>query len=106
MPRAHNTSPETLRLLEAFLAHVDAWRYGYDLSKETQLKSGTLYPILMRLELQGWLETQWEDELTPGRPPRHHYRLTATGVRDGRTLMAAMRRRQAWVPGTSGEALA
>jgi len=42
-------SPQTLRVLERFIEHPTAWRYGYELSRETELKSGTLYPILMRL---------------------------------------------------------
>ena len=40
-------SPQTLLILEAFLDHPAEWKYGYDLSKATGLKSGTLYPILM-----------------------------------------------------------
>jgi len=55
------------------------WRHGYDLAKETDLQSGTLYPILMRLAEQGLLEEDWEPSETPGRPPRHIYRLTSTG---------------------------
>ncbi len=58
-----------------------AWHYGYDLSRRSALKSGTLYPILVRLAERGWLETRWTDPERPGRPPRHTYRLTAEGVR-------------------------
>jgi DNA-binding PadR family transcriptional regulator len=80
MPRQPNTSTQTLLLLEALLSRDGEWRYGYDLSRQTGLKSGTLYPILMRLEAQGLLETSWADAEQPGRPPRHLYRLTATGT--------------------------
>jgi DNA-binding PadR family transcriptional regulator len=55
------------------------WRYGYELGQEVGLKSGSLYPILMRLSDRGWLEAEWEDDVPPGRPPRHLYRLTASG---------------------------
>ena len=55
------------------------WRHGYQLAKETDLQSGTLYPILMRLAEQGLLEEEWEPSDTPGRPLRHIYRLTVTG---------------------------
>jgi DNA-binding PadR family transcriptional regulator len=79
MPRSPNSSDQTKRLLAALLGQAETWRYGYDLSKETVLKSGTLYPILMRLEGQGLLETCWEDPPVPGRPPRHLYRLTTSG---------------------------
>jgi PadR family transcriptional regulator PadR len=56
-----------------------AWRYGYDLCQEVGLKAGSMYPILMRLADRGLLETQWERDAPPGRPPRHLYRLTGPG---------------------------
>ncbi|GIJ61237.1 PadR family transcriptional regulator [Virgisporangium aurantiacum] len=80
MPRIPHTSPQTLRLFEALLTDPTRWRYGYDLSRETGLASGTLYPILMRLADQKLLDTGWEPSDEPGRPPRHTYRLTADGV--------------------------
>jgi DNA-binding PadR family transcriptional regulator len=58
-----------------------AWRHGYDLSRETGLKSGTLYPLLMRFFDRGWVEARWAEAETPGRPPRHMYRLTPEGQR-------------------------
>jgi DNA-binding PadR family transcriptional regulator len=54
------------------------WRYGYELATEVHLKSGSLYPILVRLADRELLETSWEQG-PPGRPPRHLYRLTPTG---------------------------
>jgi DNA-binding PadR family transcriptional regulator len=77
-------SKQTLKLLGALTAKAASWHYGYALSRETGLQSGTLYPILMRLEERGWLETQWESpqelaEKRGGRPPRHMYRLTEGG---------------------------
>jgi DNA-binding PadR family transcriptional regulator len=56
------------------------WRYGYDISRQTGLKSGTLYPLLMRLSEQGLLEDAWQEAQQPGRPPRHVYRLTSDGL--------------------------
>ncbi|MBF9134126.1 PadR family transcriptional regulator [Plantactinospora sp. S1510] len=93
MPRIPHTSPQTLRLFEALLAEPDQWRYGYDLSKQTELASGTLYPILMRLADQSLLETRWEAAATPGRPPRHSYRLTADGTALARGRLAERARR-------------
>jgi len=55
------------------------WRHGYDLAKQTGLKSGTLYPILIRLAERGLVEAMWENEQPQGRPRRHLYRLTAAG---------------------------
>ena len=43
--------------LEALGREGQRWRYGYDLGKETGLKSGSLYPILIRLADRGLLET-------------------------------------------------
>lgn len=57
------------------------WRHGYDIARTAGIKSGTLYPMLIRLEAQGWLEAEWQAPAEPGRPPRHAYRLTAEGAR-------------------------
>ena len=80
MTRAPNISRQTRDVLAALLAQPQAWRYGYDLSKETGLKSGTLYPLLIRLSDQALLEAEWRQPLQPGRPPRHAYRLTEKGA--------------------------
>lgn len=76
-------SPQTLLVLDAFLDHPTEWKYGYDLSRSTGLKSGTLYPLLMRLAERKLLETAWEAG-EPGRPPRHMYRFTAEGMQFAR----------------------
>ena len=89
MARRPNSSRQTENVLAALLADSGRWRHGYDLGRETGLKSGTLYPILMRLEQQGWLEEQWEEQPDPGRPRRHLYRLTGLGVEEARRLAAA-----------------
>jgi DNA-binding PadR family transcriptional regulator len=72
-------SPQTLEVLGVFLEAPKTWRYGYDISRDTGLKSGTLYPILMRLAERKLLETSWETG-EPGTPPRHLYRLTRDGM--------------------------
>jgi PadR family transcriptional regulator PadR len=76
-------SPQTLLALDAFLHSPKDWKYGYDISRNTGLKSGTLYPILFRLAEHKLLETSWET-VEPGKPPRHLYRLTADGLRFAR----------------------
>jgi DNA-binding PadR family transcriptional regulator len=88
MPRRPDTSPQTLRLFRALLADPSQWRYGYDLSRETELASGTLYPILMRLAEREFLDTRWEPAEQPGRPPRHIYRLTDAGADHARERLA------------------
>ncbi len=89
MARPLNSSPQTRDLVAALLERPEEWRHGYDLSKETGLKSGTLYPILMRLEKQGWLETRWEEPAVPGRPSRHLYRLQQDRIGAARLAFAA-----------------
>lgn len=79
-------SPQTLRVLEALLEEPAVWHYGYDLSTETGLGSGTLYPILTRLTVRRLLERRWE-AAEPGRPPRHMCRLTTRGVELARTKL-------------------
>jgi DNA-binding PadR family transcriptional regulator len=72
----------------------NGWRHGYDLCREAGIKSGTLYPLLMRLAAQGYLEAEWQTPREPGRPARHAYRLTETGrqlARDNPPLGAAGR---------------
>ena len=80
MRSTRRPSPQAIRLLAALVAKAQAWRYGYDLSKETGLTPGTLYPLLARLEAQGLLESEWREPERDGRPPRHAYRLTRAGA--------------------------
>jgi PadR family transcriptional regulator, regulatory protein PadR len=68
-------------VLSALAADPAVWRYGYELGQEVDLKAGSLYPILMRLCDRGLLDSAWEADPPPGRPPRHLYRLTAAGGR-------------------------
>jgi PadR family transcriptional regulator PadR len=88
MARPSNISPQTLSVLELLLESPRSWHYGYAISKRTGLKSGTLYPILVRLAEQGWLDTQWSQPDEPGRPPRHTYRLTGEGAKSARQRLA------------------
>src|ERR1700730_17543163 len=76
-------SPQTLQVLDAFLEDPQDWKYGYDISRNTELKSGTLYPILLRLPERKRLEASWETAEI-GKPPRHMYRLTPDGLRYAR----------------------
>lgn len=75
-----------MAVILALAASPSKWRYGYDLSQETGLKAGSMYPILMRLADRGLLETAWEQDPPAGRPVRHMYRLTG----EGRTLAKEM----------------
>jgi DNA-binding PadR family transcriptional regulator len=68
-----------------------AWQHGYALMKQTSLQSGTLYPVLLRLCDLGLLEAQWRESDKPGKPPRHVYRLTSTGLAFAREQVAPAR---------------
>lgn len=67
-------------LLAALLLQRVRWQHGYDLSEQTGLSSGTLYPILMRLSDREMVESKWEPSQHEGRPPRKLYRLNAEGI--------------------------
>lgn len=79
MKRRRAPSAQTIEVLRALGADPNAWRYGYDLGAEVGLKSGSLYPILIRLAERGLLDATWEPG-PPGKPPRHMYRLSGAGV--------------------------
>ena len=80
MPRLPATSRTTRLILATFASRPGEWRHGYDLCREAGVKSGTLYPMLIRLADQGLLVAEWRESEKPGRPPRHAYRLTPKGL--------------------------
>ena len=73
-------SAQTLAVLADLCATPSQWRHGYGIARDTGLKSGTLYPVLIRLADRGLVEARWEDEQPAGRPRRHLYRLTPDGL--------------------------
>jgi PadR family transcriptional regulator len=102
--RDRGFSAQTMLVLAALCAEPSAWRHGYDLARETGLKSGSLYPILVRLADRGLLEACWEDVQPAGRPRRHLYRLTSEGLARAQAGLAraAAGPRRAAVPGRRG----
>lgn len=80
--RAVRMSLQTLRVLEAFLENPNDELSGVDVHRRCSLPSGTLYPILLRLESAGWFLSRWEriDPSAAGRPRRRLYRLTPNGL--------------------------
>lgn len=74
-------SGPTLKLLKFMLEHPQEGHSGAHISKETKIGSGTLYPLLQRLELAKWISGEWEnvDPVEVGRPKRKFYKLTPTG---------------------------
>ena len=82
-------SPQALSVLAALCEEPSRWQHGYALATKTGLKSGTLYPILIRLADRGLAEACWQEEPQPGRPRRHLYRLTAGGLASAMRALAA-----------------
>lgn len=77
----------TRTVLAEMLARPSEEHYGYDLLKALGIKAGSLYPILDRLESEGWLTSEWRD--SPGnRPRRRCYRLTGLGTRQAKLLLS------------------
>jgi PadR family transcriptional regulator, regulatory protein PadR len=87
-------SLQTLRVLEAFLENPTDELSGADVQKRGKLASGTLYPILLRLETAGWFVSRWEevDPSSVGRPRRRLYRLTSSGLRRASEVFATFSR--------------
>jgi PadR family transcriptional regulator PadR len=79
MKRNRPLSNEARTLVKTLAEAPLEWHYGYDLIKATGLKSGTLYPILMRLADRGLLEAKWLEPEKLGRPQRHGYMLSPSG---------------------------
>lgn len=72
---------QTMKVLRALMEKPNAGLSGSDIWKETRMFSGTLYPILLRLEKAGWLKSWWEevDPKEAGRPRKRLYQLTGVG---------------------------
>jgi DNA-binding PadR family transcriptional regulator len=79
MTRSRRPSAQTAAVVLALADEPTAWRYGYQLCQQLDIKPGSLYPILMRLTDRGLLEATWDNDVPAGRPPRHLYRLTGSG---------------------------
>jgi PadR family transcriptional regulator, regulatory protein PadR len=88
------------KVLAVLLAHPDADHYGLELMRATGHPSGTLYPILVRLQRAGWVAASWEDvdPVEAGRPARRYYRMTPEGTVAAERELAALRQQlsRAW----------
>ncbi|WP_034800529.1 PadR family transcriptional regulator [Intrasporangium oryzae] len=84
----------TQLVLDVLLGDLTGERYGSEIGKEAGLPSGTVHPILARLERVGWLESRWEDidPSVEGRPARRYYRLTESGAVAARRALSAKAR--------------
>ena len=87
--RSRRPPEQTTALVLALAENPNTWRYGYQLCQRLDLKAGSLYPILKRLTDRGMLEAAWEQDAPAGRPPRHLYLLTDSGLTWADELAAA-----------------
>jgi PadR family transcriptional regulator PadR len=80
----------TQLVLRALLADPSQEQYGVEIGQAAGLPSGTIHPILARLETVGWLTSRWEeiDPRAEGRPARRYYRLTDDGMELARGALA------------------
>jgi len=83
----------TALVLQALL---DGHHHGFDIMEAAGLPSGTVYPILRRLDSEGCVRSRWEKDVVARReqrPPRRYYELTAGGrgvAGDAKTRAQAM----------------
>lgn len=91
---------QMLQVLATMLEHPSEEFYGMELIEKTGLKSGTLYPVLARLEGANWLSSSWElaDPKAAGRPRRRFYRLTAEGEPAARRELSRARAELGGIP--------
>jgi len=77
------------KVLDVLMGAPSHRHYGLEIAREAGLSSGTTYPILARLERDGWLTSAWEqiDPVVEGRRPRRYYRLTGQGERAARDVL-------------------
>ena len=89
MVRRAEFSAQALLVLAALCAEQREWLHGYGIARDTGLKSGSLYPILIRLAERGLVEARWEEGQPAGRPRRHLYRLTPGGLASATAALAS-----------------
>ena len=91
-PTPRMTMPTQL-VLRALLVDPTAELYGSEIGEAAGLMSGTVHPILARLEGLGWVESRWEDvdPSAAGRPARRYYTITGAGAEQARAELARVR---------------
>ena len=85
---------QTQQVLAVLLNEPLEDHYGLEIARRANLASGSIYPILARLEAAGWVTSGWEDidEAEQGRRRRRYYRLTALGKRQALLALEEIKR--------------
>ena len=108
-PPFRMTLPTQL-VLRALLADPARPLYGLEICQLAGLPSGTIHPILARLEAVEWVGSVWEDidPAQEGRPRRRYYNLSPRGAELARDALARVYATQPAVstlrPGLAGGA--
>ena len=89
VPHKPRLTTQTLKVLATLMSRTQDELSGADIARSTKLSSGTLYPILLRLEEAGWVESRWEtaDPRELGRPRRRFYQTTGVGMKEARSTV-------------------
>ena len=101
MAKEPRITTQSIQVLGELMSRPVAELSGAEIAKRTKVASGTLYPILLRLEDAGWLQSRWEteDPAVLGRPRRRFYRITAYGAKNVQKAVRELKpalRRLAW----------
>jgi DNA-binding PadR family transcriptional regulator len=85
-------SRPALKVLHLFMTNSRDELSGSEISKQTGVGAGTLYPMLARFEATGWLRSKWEDVEANevGRPRRRFYTLTGVGYRAAKSALTEL----------------
>lgn len=78
----------TLDVLGVFVADAPDDQHGFRLAQRTHRPTGTIYPILLRLEEMGWLASRWDEDTPEGRPRKRLYHMTEAGLAGATALLA------------------
>lgn len=93
MAKTPRMTLQTQLVLRTLLESPAKARYGLELSQAAGLPTGTIHPILARLENAGWLGSFWEEgeieKTDPPRPRRRYYRFTQHGAESARLALAS-----------------
>ncbi len=88
MQELRRVTEPTLRVLEVLVSGGDSSTWGLEIARLTNLKSGTVYPILERLEELGWVNSEWESNSERTGPRRRLYRLANEALLAANALLA------------------
>jgi DNA-binding PadR family transcriptional regulator len=82
--REPTLTKQTMLVLSILVQSADAAVAGSTIAAKSRLASGSLYPILIRLEQAGWITSEWERDDHSAKPRRRLYSITALGIRRAR----------------------